>query len=125
MSGLIWHQPELPTSITAVDGARVRLGGTWLDTSFWAFGGRHGLWSPSSITELDEGALDVLIQLEPDVILLGTGIRHQLAPPALHAHVMSAGIGFEAMSSDAAARTYNVLSGEGRAVLAAFLLPRQ
>ena len=35
------------------------------------------------------------------------------------------GIGVEAMTSGSAARTYSLLSGEGRRVLAAFILPKQ
>lgn len=124
MSGLTWHQPEHALSVTGVDGERVRIGNTWIETSFWVFGQQHGDWTIAAFDELTTSAIDPLLALKPDVILLGTGRKHRLAPPTLQAHVLRAGIGLEAMSTDAAARTYNVLSGEGRAVLGAFLIGR-
>jgi uncharacterized protein len=57
-----------------------------------------------------------------DVLLLGLGRDIATVPPGFVAALDSAGIGVEPMSSLAAARTYNVLLGEGRRV-AACLLP--
>jgi len=43
-------------------------------------------------------------------------------PPAeVMAASLSRGIGLESMSNDSAARTYHVLAGEGRRVVAAFI----
>ena len=58
----------------------------------------------------------------PDVVLLGTGARHVFPPPGLLAPLMRAGIGVEVMSTSAACRTWNILSAEGRKVVA-LLLP--
>lgn len=57
-----------------------------------------------------------------DFVLLGTGRRMVQPPAALRALLEEAGIGIELMSSDSAARTYNVLLAEGRR-MAALLLP--
>jgi uncharacterized protein len=122
MSGLIWHQAEHAFAVTGVDGERVRVGRTWVETSFWVYGQQQSSWAPRSLVDLHIDHLDVLLALRPDVILLGTGLQHRNAPPALLAHALRAGVGFEAMSTNAAARTFNVLSGEGRAVLGAFLI---
>ncbi|MGL4279413.1 MAG: MTH938/NDUFAF3 family protein [Albidovulum sp.] len=56
-----------------------------------------------------------------DVLLYGTGAMMARAPAAMVAALDTAGIGVEAMASDAAARTYNVLLSEGRRVAAALL----
>jgi uncharacterized protein len=65
---------------------------------------------------------DALVQAQrPTVILLGTGSRQRFPPPALLMPALRNGIGVEVMDSRAAARTYNVLLGEGREVLLALL----
>lgn len=59
---------------------------------------------------------------DPEVVIIGTGSRHVFPPPGLLAPLTRAGIGVEVMSTSAACRTYNVLNGEGRKVVA-LLLP--
>lgn len=56
-----------------------------------------------------------------DVLLLGTGAATAHPPADLCAALETAGIGVEAMSSPAAARTYNILLSEGRRIAAALL----
>lgn len=74
------------------------------------------LWrGPEDIAPLDGLAGKV------DVLLYGTGATMGRAPAALVAALDAKGIGVEAMASDAAARTYNVLVSEGRRVAAALL----
>lgn len=58
---------------------------------------------------------------EIDVLLLGTGRMIAHPPPALRDALEAAGIGVEAMASDTAARSYNVLLSEGRRIAAALL----
>ena len=70
-----------------------------------------------------DAAVDAVLALEPALVLIGTGPRQHLAPPTLMAAFLTRGIGIEAMDSAAAARTFNLLAGEGRRVVAAFLLP--
>lgn len=55
---------------------------------------------------------------EPEILLIGTGETMQLLPKSLRVHLESKSIGFDVMSTGAAARTYNVLKIEGRRVLA-------
>jgi uncharacterized protein len=57
-----------------------------------------------------------------DVVLLGTGDRQRLPPPALYAGFAARGIGLETMDNRAACRTYNVLLGEYRNVAVALIL---
>lgn len=57
-----------------------------------------------------------------DVLLVGTGHEIAPVPQAFRDALEAQGIGVEIMNSPAAARTYNVLLGEGRRV-AACLIP--
>ena len=70
----------------------------------------------------DTAAVAAVLALEPALVLIGTGMRQHLAPPAVMGAFLKHGIGVEAMDSAAAARTFNLLAGEGRRVVAAFLL---
>ena len=58
----------------------------------------------------------------PELVLLGTGSRQRFPHPRLLRPLTDARIGCESMTSQAACRTYNILMGEGRKVLAALLL---
>lgn len=78
-------------------------------------------FSPKHLRDVDQQCVAELLTLSPEVVLIGTGERQQLPPPALMAAFLSRGIGLEAMDSRAAARTYNLLAGEGRRVVAVFL----
>jgi uncharacterized protein len=66
--------------------------------------------------------MDVLLALEPALVLLGSGARQRFPAPAVLAACLTRGIGIEVMDNAAAARTFNLLAGEGRRVVAGFLL---
>lgn len=57
----------------------------------------------------------------PEVLLVGTGRRQRLLPPDVLRPLLAAGIGVEAMDTEAAARTYNILMAEGRRVIVALI----
>ena len=56
-----------------------------------------------------------------DFLLLGTGERQLFPAPPIRLAFETAGLGLEAMSTGAAARTFNVLLAEGRKVAAALI----
>ena len=56
-----------------------------------------------------------------EFVLLGTGATQIFPAPALRREFEALGLGLEAMSTGAAARTYNVLLAEGRKVAAALI----
>lgn len=60
----------------------------------------------------------------PELIIIGTGKAQHLPNPSLVAPLTRAGIGIEFMSTDAAARTYNVLMAEGRKVALGLILEK-
>jgi uncharacterized protein len=63
----------------------------------------------------------VIFDLQPEVILLGTGVTQVFLPPAIQVHFFQRNYGFEVMTTDAACRTFNVLVAEGRHVVAALM----
>jgi len=56
-----------------------------------------------------------------EILLVGTGVDLRLLPPELRAALRARGISADPMSTGAAARTYNVLLAENRAVGAALI----
>ncbi|HZZ91435.1 MAG TPA: Mth938-like domain-containing protein [Usitatibacter sp.] len=79
-------------------------------------------WPVSSVAGLTADHLAAILELQPEVLLLGSGARFAFPDPALLAPVYQAGIGVEVMDTPAACRTYNILLGEGRNVVAALVL---
>lgn len=78
-------------------------------------------WPVLDVGALGLAELEPLFALAPEVIVLGSGARQAFPPPATLAACLGRGIGLESMSNDAAARTYAVLAGEGRRVVAGFV----
>lgn len=76
----------------------------------------------SGLTEADFAAA---LELEPEILIVGTGKRQRFAPPALLRPLIEARVGFEFMDLAAACRTYNILAGEARAVTLALLFDRE
>lgn len=79
-------------------------------------------WPVTDARSLAPDDLAPLLALQPEVILLGSGATQVFPPAATLAACLSRGIGLEVMTNAAAARTFNVLAGEGRRVVAGFIL---
>jgi uncharacterized protein len=78
-------------------------------------------WNVSCVDDINEETLQAIFDLEPEVVLIGTGNTQVFLPPATQVHFFRRNIGFEVMKTDAACRTFNVLASEGRHVVAALL----
>ena len=78
-------------------------------------------WPPATMEQLRSEHLDALLDMDPEVVILGTGARHVHPDPHLFMALQQRGIGVEAMSTTAACRTYNVLLADGRRVVACLL----
>ena len=63
-----------------------------------------------------------ILEINPEVLLLGTGSKHQFLHPKLAQNLIEKGIPIECMTTAAACRTYNILMSEGRNVAAALLI---
>lgn len=81
-------------------------------------------WPVDDFESLDETSFDALLALQPELVIFGSGSRLRFPKPAMLKALMARRIGFEAMDTPAACRTYNVLLAEGRAVVAALLFER-
>ncbi|MCU7851342.1 MAG: Mth938-like domain-containing protein [Candidatus Thiodiazotropha sp. (ex Monitilora ramsayi)] len=79
-------------------------------------------WSPSAIEELESDDFELLADLSPEIVLLGTGGQQQFPHPSLTQPLMQRRIGLEVMDTAAACRTYNILMAEGRRVAAALFM---
>lgn len=79
-------------------------------------------WAPGGFDRLSASDFDAVLELAPEVVIVGTGARQRFPAPQLLRPLIEAGIGFEVMDLAAACRTYNILASEGRAVAAALLL---
>ncbi|HUB89483.1 MAG TPA: Mth938-like domain-containing protein [Dyella sp.] len=80
-------------------------------------------WPVTQAQALTGEHVEAVLELQPEVVLLGTGARQQFPPAAFMAGFLRKGIGIEVMDNAAAARTYDLLASEGRRVVAAFILP--
>lgn len=79
-------------------------------------------WSDGPLETVTEEHVRRLAELGPEILLLGSGAAFRLPPPVLLAPLHQAGIGVEVMDTRAACRTYNILLGEGRRVVAALVV---
>lgn len=79
-------------------------------------------WSARSVADLSTNQLDAVLALNPELILLATGAIQQFPPPPILYHALARRVGIEVMDLGGAARTYNVLVGDGRRVVLAALL---
>ena len=79
-------------------------------------------WPPQHFDDITAEHLDQLADYQPEIVILGTGVRQQFPPAYFMAGLQTRGIGVEVMNTDAACRTFNVLLSEGRRVVAAMIL---
>ena len=121
---LVHEQPDFEYFLRGADGGSALVNDRRLAASFIVAPDRlvEG-WPATDARTLTPDDLAPLLALQPELILLGTGATQAFPPPEAQAACLSRGIGLEAMTNAAAARTYNVLAGEGRRVVAGFILP--
>ena len=79
-------------------------------------------WDVASQAELTEAHFERIVQAAPELVVFGSGRQLRFPPPALLRPLMAARIGIETMDTAAASRTFNILVGEGRQVMAALLV---
>ena len=79
-------------------------------------------WAPENFEALTAAHLAAVLDLKPEIVILGTGEALRFPPAAVMRVFAEARIGFEVMDTKAACRTYNILMAEGRQVVAAILV---
>lgn len=79
-------------------------------------------WPPQTAAEICAEHLHIVAELEPEVLLIGTGATLVFPDVNITLPLMEKGIGVEVMDTAAACRTYNVLMHEGRKVALALVM---
>ena len=79
-------------------------------------------WAVASVGQLAPEHVQQVLAAKPEIVLLGSGARFAFPDPAVLAPLYAARIGVEVMDTPAACRTYNILAGEGRNVVAALVV---
>ena len=79
-------------------------------------------WAAAGIDALTEADYAGLLAHAPDLVVLGTGATLRFPHPRLTQALTAARVGVEVMDTAAACRTFNVLTAEGRKVLAALIV---
>ncbi len=79
-------------------------------------------WQAANFEALTPGHFEQLLALRPELVVFGSGKRLRFPPAALLRALVGHNIGVETMDTPAACRTYNILAGEGRRVVAALLI---
>ncbi len=81
-------------------------------------------WQPDDLSELGLNDLELIIDLDPEIFILGTGNSLSFPEMSLTSLVTSKNIGFEVMDTYAACRCYSILVSEGRNVAAGMILEK-
>ncbi len=79
-------------------------------------------WEPQSLTDIQAKHWQPILELQPEVVIIGTGDQFILPKPEILAPLYAQQLGVESMSTGAACRTYTALMADGRNVVAALLI---
>lgn len=108
--------------IRAYEAGEIRIGERHIRHSCLITADKITEWKVRAVDELTLADLEPIFALDPEIVVLGTGMRQQFPPMNIRAAVLSRRIGFEVMDLGAACRTFNVLLSEDRRAVAALLL---
>jgi len=120
---LVLENPDYAYVLRSADGHRAWVNERVLERSFIvSVQSLIDDWAVRDARALTPDDLEPLLALAPEVVLIGTGSTQTFPPADTLAACLKRGIGLEAMTNAAAARTFNVLAGEGRRVAAGFVM---
>ena len=78
-------------------------------------------WPVWKADQLNERHIGQILELQPELVLMGTGERQVFLAPELLMVFYGQSVGIEVMNTQAACRTFNVLVSEDRNVVAALM----
>ncbi|MFZ2990524.1 Mth938-like domain-containing protein [Ideonella sp.] len=123
-------QPDQLDGVNAV--SRLEAGRVWVHNAAFEHSvlvpwrGAIQPWPVAALGDLQATHFEQIADLQPELVIFGSGARMSFISPALYRGLIERRIGFECMDTAAACRTFNVLVNEGRKVLGAFLIePRR
>lgn len=104
--------------IRAIEPGRVRVGERWFSGPL-IVSAQDIIddWHPPEPQDLTLAQLERVLELEPEILLIGTGRSPALPNVELIGTLAKRGVGLEMMTTDAACRTFNVLVHEYRRVV--------
>jgi len=123
---LILERPDYEFFLRRADGRGALVNDRTLERSF--------IIAPNTLIEdwpvpdahrMVAAHLDPVLALTPELVVLGTGATQVFPPAEVMAACLTRGIGIEVMDNAAAARTFNVLAGEGRRIVAGFVIAQR
>jgi uncharacterized protein len=119
-------QPDHIAAANVIGGynaGSVDVGGrSWERSLLLPWAGEVVVWDVASFETLGADHFQRVVELEPELVLFGSGRRLRFPRPEWLRPLMARRIGIETMDTRAACRTYNLLVAEGRSVVAALLL---
>jgi len=78
-------------------------------------------WPVTSPGDITADHVGQILDLEPEIVLIGTGPRQVFLQPEMLMQFYKQGVGVEVMSTRAACDTFNIIVSEGRNVVAALV----
>jgi uncharacterized protein len=120
---LTLERPAGLNVISAVSPGEVRIGGRQFRSSV-IVGARDIIpdWPVRAIADLEPVGMAQVYDLEPEIIILGTGRTMIFPDREIHAMTLARNMGLEVMDTAAACRTFNILVSEERNVVAALVI---
>lgn len=82
-------------------------------------------WEPECFDDLAAHHLETVVTMQPEIVVIGTGRSLRFPAPEVLEPLLKQEIGYEIMDTGAACRCYNILTTEGRRVIAALLMIEQ
>jgi uncharacterized protein len=111
--------------ISAYDALGIQIGQERIEHSVvLGSSGERFDWQAKCFEDLTAEHFTRLGETQPELVIFGSGSKIRFPHPKLTATLMQARIGVETMDTPAACRTYNILAGEGRHVVGAFLIEK-
>ncbi len=118
------HPDKSPVqTITSYGDGWIAVDGQRIDSSvIIGSDGQRIAWNCARFSELGPTHFKQLAELDTELVIFGSGPALRFPDVAWLTPLMQRRIGLETMDTRAACRTYNILSGEGRKVVAALLI---
>jgi len=114
--------PGALNTFTGYGDGYVMVNGVRHETSLIVLPDRMLPWDATGFDALAESDFRVFLEMDLEILLLGTGPRQRFPDPLVLHPLARARVGVEVMDAQAACRTYNILMAESRKVAAALLM---
>jgi uncharacterized protein len=123
MSIQLLDSSDVPNLIRSHTENSVTIGETVFTTSLIISPGNlDDAWGPDAAESLTAADVVALLKFEPELVLIGTGVKQVFPEMEILKPMIENQIGYEIMNTAAACRTYNILVAEGRSVVAGLIV---